>query len=354
MKHAPLLGLAGLVFVAGCHHASADPEPVRPALTVVIGTGGVPDRGYAGTLEARQAAQLAFRVGGRVTRRKVSVGDHVRRGQELAVLDSTSRRLAATAAAADLAGATASRDHAALTLDRQHTLLATGTTIGAAVDDARAGRELWGANVDEAAARLDKARQELSFGVLRADFDGIITRLDFEVEQVVAPDAPVGEIIRPGAVDFVFDVPERVARELHPGTAFEVASTDETAAPLAGKVREIGPAADRTTRTRRIRLAVEAVPEGVRLGTTLSAKPASARHASLHVPATAVFDEPGSPAVWIVDQDVVRRRAVVLGPREADDFVVTSGVVKGERVVVAGVHALREGQHVKRSEDVAP
>jgi membrane fusion protein, multidrug efflux system len=351
--------LAGLLLVAGCHHAAADPEPVtRPALTVVVGAEAASDHGYAGTLEGRYTSQLAFRVGGRVRRRSVSVGDHVRRGQELATLDNTSLRLAAKAAAADLAGATANRDHAALTLGRQNALLATGAAVPATAEDARTGHEVAGANVDEATARLGRAHLDLSDAVLRADFDGIVTRLDFEVEQVVAPHAPIGEIVRPNAVDFVFDVPERAARELVVGAPFEVTGASGSTLALHGAVREIGPAADRATRTRRIRLSIDididTLPTGVRLGTTLYAKRGGEQRAGLRVPATAVLDDPAAPAVWIVDHDVVRRRPIVLGPRDADDFVVQSGLTSGDRVVVAGIHALREGQPVKHTEETAP
>lgn len=343
--------LAALVLVVGCQRHAGEPEPeARPALTVVVGDAGARELGYVGTLEGRYTSQLAFRVGGRVRRRLVSVGDHVRRGQELAALDSTSLALAATAAAADLAGATASRESAGLTLERQNTLLATGATVQANVDDARAVREVAGANVDQAAARLDKARQELSYGILRADFEGIITRIDFEVEQVVAPDAPIGEIVQPNAIDFVFDVPERVARQLVVGTPFDVKAAEPGAVAMAATVREIGPAADRATRTRRIRLSVDARPEVPRLGTTLYATQAGEPHLGVRVPAAAVLDAPDAPAVWVVDHDLVQRRAVVLGPKDEDDFVVQSGVGVGERIVIAGVHSIRDGQRVKVSE----
>jgi membrane fusion protein, multidrug efflux system len=349
--------IAGLALVVGCHHAEAEPEPTtRAALTVVVGGEHTPERGFVGTLEGRHTAQLAFRVGGRVRRRSVSVGDHVRRGQELAALDDTSLRLVAKAAAADLAGATASRDHTALTLGRQTTLLATGTTVQASADDARSGHDVAAANVDEAAARLGRAHLDRSHAILRADFDGVVTRLDFEVEQVVAPDAPIGEIVQPNAIDFVFDVPDRAARELEVGAPFDVTGAADPTIALHGRVREIGPAADRTTRTRRIRLGLEldALPEGLRFGTTLYAKRAADAPAAIRVPAAAVLEDPTAPAVWVVDHDVVRRRAIVLGSRDADDVVVQSGLSTGDRVVVAGVHALREGQPVKHTEEAAP
>ena len=43
---------------------------------------------------------------------------------------------------------------------------------------------------------------------------------------------------------------------------------------------------------------------------------------ALRVPVTAVLEDSTAPAVWIVDHDIVRRRTVVLGPKDETGFVV--------------------------------
>ena len=352
MTRALLGGLAAL-YLAGCHGKTTASIDIRPALTTTVGAWASGGRQFVGHVEGRYTTPLAFRVGGRIARRSVSVGDHVKAGQEIAALDTRSLELAAEVAAADLAGLIASRENAATTLGRQTTLLARGAVARASFDDARASRAVAVASADEAKARLDKARQELSYGILRADFDGIVTRIDFDVDQVVAPNAPIAEVVRPDALDFVFDAPDSVARDLRPGDSFTVHSADTPTLALAGKVREMSPTADRTTRTRRVWVGLATVPEHLRIGTTMYAEPSAAATTQLRAPLSAVVDGDGAPSVWVVEGGVVRRRAITLGAREADDVVVLAGLRPGEKIVTAGVHSLREGQDVKPREDGA-
>jgi RND family efflux transporter MFP subunit len=348
-----LLGGLAALYLAGCHGKTTASIDIRPALTTTVGAWASGGRQFVGHVEGRYTTPLAFRVGGRIARRSVSVGDHVKAGQEIAALDTRSLELAAEVAAADLAGLIASRENAATTLGRQTTLLARGAVARASFDDARASRAVAVASADEAKARLDKARQELSFGILRANFDGVVTRIDFDVDQVVAQNAPIAEVVRPDTLDFVFDAPDSVARDLRPGDSFTVHGADVPTTALAGKIRETSPAADRATRTRRVWVGLETVPERLRIGTTMYAEPSGAATTRLRAPLAAVVEGDGPPSVWVVEGGVVRRRGVTLGAREGNDVVVLAGLRPGERVVAAGVHSLREGQQVNVREDGA-
>ena len=97
---AALLGLA----LAGCN-AEPAPAPVRPALVVQASTGGPGVEAYAGEVRAREEPQLAFRLPGKVTTRRVDAGARVRAGQALAELDPADARLQAEADRAALSAA---------------------------------------------------------------------------------------------------------------------------------------------------------------------------------------------------------------------------------------------------------
>jgi multidrug efflux pump subunit AcrA (membrane-fusion protein) len=71
------------------------------------------------------------------------------------------------------------------------------------------------------------------------------------------------------------------------------------------------------------------------------------------LPATALLSENGRDSVWIVNAggDAVARRDVTVAERGLERVSVTDGLKAGERVVVAGVHSLQEGQTVRLSEE---
>ena len=140
-----------------------------------------------------------------------------------------------------------------------------------------------------------------------------------------------------------------------------------------GRVREVAPFAESGTRTRRVRLTLEEPGPAFRLGATITV--ALERHTERRfvLPATALLDADGRRSVWIVPEAAqpgaaeagerqverqverhVARREVTLdgdGPDRHGRVAVRTGLKPGERVVVAGVHSLRDGQAVRLADD---
>ncbi|MGN6111780.1 MAG: hypothetical protein ACTHOC_02005, partial [Luteimonas sp.] len=100
------LGLAGTLALGGCGGGDAAAPPPRVVLVVHPGAAGDPGGlAFAGEVRAREESALSFRVGGKLVRRFVDVGDRVRAGQVLAELDAQDLQLQAGAAQAQLAAA---------------------------------------------------------------------------------------------------------------------------------------------------------------------------------------------------------------------------------------------------------
>jgi multidrug efflux pump subunit AcrA (membrane-fusion protein) len=68
---------------------------------------------------------------------------------------------------------------------------------------------------------------------------------------------------------------------------------------------------------------------------------------AVSVPASAVVRDGDRDAVWVVSGGRARRRHVVVGTQGQDSVAITSGLREGERVVVRGADAVREGQELK-------
>ena len=75
----------------------------------------------------------------------------------------------------------------------------------------------------------------------------------------------------------------------------------------------------------------------------------------LTIPAFAVFpDEAGNSHVWVVDEatQTVRKRPVQVGPVTGiQDIVILAGLEPGERIAVAGIYQLQEGQKIRLMEN---
>jgi RND family efflux transporter MFP subunit len=148
----------------------------------------------------------------------------------------------------------------------------------------------------------------------------------------------------------VIAVPDRIAERLsHPNDFVITVGLDGVVSMKAAGIRAIDPIADPNTRTRNVYLTLNDPPTAFRLGITVSVVFTRPVAAHVDLPATAILEKDGKSFVWLVDaaKDIVVLRPVALGAREGDNVAVTSGLSAGERVVIAGVHSLAEGQPVK-------
>ena len=86
--------LSGAVLLAACSKPAPAPDPVRAVRTVTVANtsaGGTHE--YAAEVRARTESRLGFRVGGKIVRRAVNLGDAVKPGQLLAQLDPQDLKL---------------------------------------------------------------------------------------------------------------------------------------------------------------------------------------------------------------------------------------------------------------------
>ncbi|MBP1861314.1 efflux RND transporter periplasmic adaptor subunit [Rhizobium herbae] len=338
-----------LLMLAGCQEKEEQAAPViRPVLSQIAVLRPLPGSSFAGTVQPKVQTVFGPRVTGLLVARDVDTGDTVSRGQLLAALDPTALELAVGSARADLANKEATLANAVSVEQRTRALLKAGTETQAAVESAEQSTAAAQASVVQSRATLSKATEQLSYTQITAAFDGIVTETGAEVGQVVAAGASVVTVARPDDRDAVVDIPDGNAL-LPVGTPFLVSLQINPAMTVVGKVREIAPAADAATRTRRVKIALENPPESFRLGTTITALLKEAAVEQMVLPATAILSRDGKSFVWVVDEGdgTVKAREVVTGAEAGGNILISSGVDPGMRVVTAGVHSLKDGEKVK-------
>lgn len=350
-----MLGAATLA-LAGCKEKEAAAPPIRPVLSVLAEPQNGRSLGFAGTVEPQYKVGFGFRVLGRIVARDVNVGDMVKRDQQLAAIDSVALELATRTAQADVANAQARLVNASGVLGRQQILLQQNTATQAEFDSAQQAQQTAVAMVSQAQANLAKAQEQLGYSKLRTDFDGIVTSVDAEVGEVVSPGQAVITVARPDIREAVVDVPEEIANTLEPGAEFRIALQIDPATVAEGKVREVAPQADATTRTRRVKITLQNPPQNFRLGTTITARPTHSANPAIHLPLSALLERDGKTMVWTVDpkSKTVSLQDIKVAARDDRDFQVAGGLAAGARVVVAGIHSLKPGQTVKIAQEANP
>lgn len=344
---------ASAALLLACSRPAPVEEPVRAVKTLTVGVSAL-EAGleFSGEIRPRIESRLGFRVGGKLIRRHVELGQTVKAGQVLAQLDPQDYLLAVDAAQAQLGAAVTNRDLAAADFKRFQELRAQNFISHAELERREATLKAAQAQVDQAQAQLNSQRNQSRYATLSSDVSGVVTAIEAEPGQVVSAGLPVVRVAQDGPRDAVFSVPEDKLALLAPGDAVQVRLWPGQRM-LDGKVRELAASADPVTRTYQVKVALS-LPSGQAappLGATVTVLPPAARSGAsdvIKLPTTALRQQGQSTAVWVLDPATmtVKSQTVEIARADGNEAVVASGLSAGMQVVATGVHVLTPGQKV--------
>lgn len=293
--------------------------------------------GFPGRVEAGDSALLAFRVGGQIRDLKVRMSDSVEQGAVLAELDPTDYQLNVDARQAEF-------DLALLEAERASTLFTQKLISEDQYDTAQTV-------LATSRAKLQQAREQLSFCKLTAPFAGSIAFTYAMPSEVVGPQQPILTLQDTSTLDIHFNLPPRYQPllEAEDRAAFTVTFELLPGVPLEARSKEVSMQPDPDTNSYPMTLSVEAPAN-------FSARPGMPVSVRLHHPSLlrsrwvlpweALFDVSAETAhVWRIDPSsmTVHKTAIELG----EGGVLLSGLKPGDRIVAAGVDRLGEGQRVR-------
>lgn len=355
MKSASAFAGLGFVLVVTVAASPALPTDIRPVRTVIVtpNAEGEPVS-LTGHIRARTEESLAFRIEGRMLARRVDVGQVVKTGDLVAELDPRPQQDLLRNAQAQLATAEAALREATNNMERQQILLGQGWTTRVNFDAAQKTYLSTKAQVDGNAAMVHNAQDQLGYAKLLADAPGAVIAKGAEAGEVVKAGQMIVSVALDDGVDAVFDVPASLLRQVSPDQEISIALTDDPTIRTVGRVRELAPQADSVTRSYRAKIALANVPAAMRLGATVIGQANMVAPHGIELPGTALTMMDNKPAVWVVDpqSDEVSLRSIQVERQDSPDILVTNGLKGGERVVTAGVHALRPGQKVRLLENL--
>jgi RND family efflux transporter MFP subunit len=291
---------------------------------------------------------------GQIVRLPRDDGDVVAAGEPLAVIRSTVERAQTEAGSARVTAARAEVTRARIAFNRTRTLADRGFAASAALDEARA--TLQSAEAGLAAAAADRRASAAQTGefTIRAPMAGIILVRHIDNGQVISPETPLFQIGSREGVELQADVDEAYADALRKGMAARAALSGSDAI-FPARIVEVSPRIDPTTGGRLIKLEpIDAIniPPGRSVDVTIIV---ARREAGIVVPRQAVIDATTEPKVYVVDKDgMVRARTIEIADWPSLDAIVESGLVAGDRVVLAPTEVTPSARVRGRAQPNAP
>ena len=350
---AGLVSLACLVGLSACKPPENRPEPVRAVKLLQIQASDVhAGVEFAGEVRARVESRLGFRVAGKLVARHVELGQRLKPGQRLADLDPRDYELAADAARAQVRAAQTQLELAQADFKRYRELKDQSFISGAELERRETTLKAAQAQWDQAQAQSRAQANQLGYTRLMADSGGVVTAIEAEVGQVLAAGTPVVRVAQEGANDVVIALPEDKLGLLKVGQTVAVKPWG-TGPETKAQVRDIAASADAVTRTFAVKLSLpkgDGLPLGSTVQVMLPRTDVWSRQPAIQLPTSALRQEGGKTAVWVLDAAsmTVRLQTIEIGTADGNQVVVSSGLQAGQEVVVAGVHVLSPGQKVTR------
>lgn len=377
MKRNSLLiaaGVAGVVLVVAVGIGYLRFGRAVAVLVIDVVQGQVTQRVVGpGTLQARVPLTLAARITATVRQLNADVGDTVKRGQELALLDD--RDLAARrgvvggqqlalernldAAKAAVAKAQAELELARSKQQRDAELLSKGFVSQAVLDASNATASAAVANLDNARAvqsaraadaqtLVQEARYAdtvLSYTRITAPMDGVVISRQAEVGSTVVPGSTLFRIVDPATLWIAMRVDESVVGRVQIGQAASIRMrTGET---LTGKVARIARQSDAATRELEVNVAFDVPPARFAIDQEAEVSIAAGELVGIVVPLTVLTrDRAGRQGVLVVVDSRSEFRPVQTGASDAQRVLIGKGLALGERIV-AKADDVKAGMRVK-------
>jgi|SRR5579862_198840 len=344
-------GVLSLMFV-GCSNeqknVAAAPEIIRNVSVVSAQTANIPDVVEAvGTLRAAETSQLAAQMMGNIVEIRAREGDHVQRGQVLAVIDDAQPRAALDrASAADLGAQqeiTASDSDFTLaeaTLKRYQALYDRKSVspqefdeIKARYQAAQARRDMARAGQAQAKAMLQQARTVLGYAHIVAPFDGL----------VIERKADVGTLASPGMAIFTIEglrryrleatVNESDLRYVRQGQQVCVFIDALGDRELRGRVVQSVPVADPASRSFLVKVELPS-DAALRSGLFGRAQFTRGKRTAVLIARTAIVERGQLQGIYVLDHNrIAGLRYITLGKPSVEQVEVLAGLQAGEMLI---------------------
>jgi HlyD family secretion protein len=324
---------------------------------------------------------------------KVVAGDVVKKGQELAVIDSPELRSKLAQEQATLAGleAEASRSTLDATLarakarketdqasierqaaDRDLQRYQRGFDGGAVpqIDLAKANDSLKKADIQLANAQTDarlqgqgadldarnkhllaerqkavvaEVQRQVDALTLRAPFDGQVGQVQATQHTNVIANAPILGVVDLSRFEIEIKVPESFARELAIGIPAQL--TSGNGQPFPGEISAVSPEVVAGEVNARIRFS-DKQPQGLRQSQRMQARVVLDTRRNVLKVERGPFVEQGNGQAYVMDGSTAVRRPVKLGVSSLGEVEILSGLQPGDRVVVSGSDLFGDAEHV--------
>ncbi len=323
---------------------------------------------FSGIAQSSKETKLSFKVAGTISHIGVKVGDQIRRGQLIARIDQTDYSVQLQQSVANkksvdaqIQSARSQLTNSSSTYERIEKLYENNSVsisefeqAKSALQSAQAAYDAAVAQANASAKQVEAAQNQVQYSTLTAPYEGIITSLQVEENEIVGAGAPIATISALGDPEISVGMPEIYISKVSRDQEVKVQFSSISNKTFDGYVYEVGfsslggstyPVTIRITKP-----TVEIRP-GMPADVHFTFANDSEMGESLIAPVAAVGEDGDGHFVYtLINQGEfyrAKRTSVEIGDLSPAGFEVKSGLTAGDLVAVAGLDMLLDEMQVK-------
>jgi RND family efflux transporter MFP subunit len=235
-------------------------------------------------------------------------------------------------------------------VSRLEALVAAGAISKQEFEQAQNSLKAAEAKLSALDAQVGQERVQLKYYRVAAPQDGVVGDIAIRPGDRVTPDTEITTIDSTDALEAYLQVPLDRSPDLRLGLPVQLLDGDGK--PVASNpVTFVAPRVDDRTQTVLVKSLLREVPPTIRNQQFMRARIVWRSAPGLRVPVTAVLRVSGKYFVFVAESSgaglVARQKPIEVGEVIGNDYVVTSGLAAGERLIVSGIQKIGDGAPVR-------
>ena len=341
-----------IIFIFTACKKDVEEEIIRPVKIQEINSiqDGSFNIDFPAQISPTQKTVLAFKYAGKIKSINFESGDFVKKGQVIATIDDSDYKVNLEAFSKKYEAAKAVAQNAEVQFSRAEKLYKGGALAKKDYDNAVMQKNVAISTFKEASAGLENARNTLNDTKIIAPYDGYIDKKIVEVGAVVPEGGPVVSYISNDITDISVNASLKDIEYIK--NASDINFKDNSTEKIYTlKVKSIAQNPDSINLTYPVTFTFlnlekdEKFLSGQTGTVTISVK--NNENPEILIPLNALFEDNGSN-VYLFKNGIAVKTAVEIGElRETNKISIVKGLKNGDKVIVAGVSKLVDGDKVK-------
>ncbi|MEI6856368.1 efflux RND transporter periplasmic adaptor subunit [Psychrilyobacter sp.] len=309
---------------------------------------------FTGDIKSAVEPEVSFRVPGNIEKMNFKLGQSVKKGDILAILDKIDYEILLRQSESSYETARASQIEAQSSYNRIKELYQNDSVSKSEFDGAKARMDSTSASLKVSSEGIKYAKRQLKYTVLKSSIDGSVAVKVSEVNENVAAGQPVYILNTDTDLEAISFVPESAIGKINIGSQVNIYA-GAIGKKYLGEVVEVGTSSLQYGSTYPVKVSIFSIDKSLKSGMSVVVdfnKNMLSEKNKIFIPLNVILKDTNTNYVFIVEKDgegvgIVKRIEVKTGMITNKGLEILDGLSEGDELITAGMTKLEDGQQVK-------